>query len=285
MFHYSLFAGTYDDLERKNVFKGSVEKLRINSIFDYRQWLTTVTVPIVSNMTNSFCAGWHNKSQQRANPDIVGSVSVQEACLACEQEFDLLNEEGRNNKREENMQETVCGFQSAYLNFTLATNRWEPIPFANCYWPTQFVNFNGKIHAFQNGDGASIPISSSARQTVGRKKTIILVLAVRFCGIGSLFFKIFPTLAKILQLNCFKKSQPAVQAAPAPIQIITPIVEKYSSLSTASERSTVPPRGTRDSNVHLVIDQKMESSLKKNQEESKNSLKPKPRNNFSHVKA
>ena len=112
------------------------------------------------------------KPTESTNPDIVGSVSVQEACLACEQEFDLLNEEGRNNKREENMQETVCGFQSAYLNFTLATNRWEPIPFANCYWPTQFVNFNGKIHAFQNGDGASIPISSSARQTVGRKKTI-----------------------------------------------------------------------------------------------------------------
>ena len=48
--------------------------------------------------------------------------------------------------------ESVCGFKTFYLNFTLITNGWELNLFANCYWPTQFVNFNAKTHAFQNGD-------------------------------------------------------------------------------------------------------------------------------------
>jgi hypothetical protein len=48
--------------------------------------------------------------------------------------------------------ETVCGFHPAYLNFSQATNGWELVPFTNCYWPTQFINFNGKTHALQNGD-------------------------------------------------------------------------------------------------------------------------------------
>jgi hypothetical protein len=68
--------------------------------------------------------------------------------------------------------ETVCGFQPAYLNFTLAINGWELVPFANCYWPTQFVNFSGKSHAFQNGDWVRVlPIVPvQGRQLVGRNK-------------------------------------------------------------------------------------------------------------------
>ncbi|KAK4012312.1 hypothetical protein OUZ56_021412 [Daphnia magna] len=72
------------------------------------------------------------------------------------------------------------------------------------------------------------------------------VLAVRFCGIGSLLLKAFPLLSKILQMTCFKKPPLAITAAYLPMSIdVQPTAVTNPSQSTASASAAVPPRRTR----------------------------------------
>ncbi|KZS06224.1 Uncharacterized protein APZ42_030413 [Daphnia magna] len=72
------------------------------------------------------------------------------------------------------------------------------------------------------------------------------VLAVRFCGIGSLLLKAFPLLSKILQMTCFKKPPLAITVADLPISIdVQPTAVSNPSQSTASASAAVPPRHTR----------------------------------------
>ena len=52
-----------------------MKKPQRHSIFYYQQWHTTATVTNVSNVTNSFSAGWHNKKWQRAPPRILQGMS------------------------------------------------------------------------------------------------------------------------------------------------------------------------------------------------------------------
>jgi len=70
------------------------------------------------------------------------------------------------------------------------------------------------------------------------------VLAVRFCGIGSLILKAFPLLSKLLQCVCSKKSQKAITALPLPI-IMPPTTATHPLQPTPISTTAAPPRRTR----------------------------------------
>lgn len=223
---------------------------------------------------------------------------------------------------------TKCGNQPRFMNFTIANNGWQLVPYHPCYWPEpNYVNFNGKTHTYADGEWvpviATVPTNGrrlvglatyeadnslqnflqmnpamqngplshasvmadilasihehyaedNSRQLLTANVLIhhgdapnidfiakiggwvknfgavsgfgaLSVLAVRFCGIGSLLLKVFPLLAKILQFNCFRKTPLAITATALPMPIsVQPTTATDSTRYTAP--SAVPPRRTR----------------------------------------
>ncbi|KAK4045445.1 hypothetical protein OUZ56_033051 [Daphnia magna] len=52
---------------------------------------------------------------------------------------------------------TKCGNQPRFMNFTIAHNGWQLVPYRPCYWhETSYVNFNGKTHI--HADGGWVPV-------------------------------------------------------------------------------------------------------------------------------
>jgi hypothetical protein len=223
---------------------------------------------------------------------------------------------------------TKCGYQPRFMNYTLAHNGWQLVPYNPCYWPDgNYINFNGKTHI--HADGAWVPVVTSvpinnrqlvefatyqadnslqnflqmtpamqngplshesvmadilatihehyaednSRQLLTSNVLIqhsaapnidfvtkmggwvknfgavsglgaLSVLAVRFCGIGSLLLKAFPLIAKLLQFTCSKKSQKSITALPLPI-IMPPTTVTPSLQPTTAPVTAAPPRRTR----------------------------------------
>ncbi|KAK4021818.1 hypothetical protein OUZ56_003727 [Daphnia magna] len=225
---------------------------------------------------------------------------------------------------------TKCGNQPRFMNFTIAHNGWQLVPYHPCYWPEpNYVKFNGKTHIYADGGWVPVittvptndrrlvglatyeadnslqnflqmnpamqngPLShasvmadilasihehyaeNNSRQLLTSNVLIhhgdapnidfvakiggwvknfgavsgfgaLSVLAVRFCGIGSLLLKAFPLLSKILQMTFFKKPPLAITAADLPMSIdVQTTTVTNPSQSTASASAAVPPRRTR----------------------------------------
>ncbi|KAK4014036.1 hypothetical protein OUZ56_026582 [Daphnia magna] len=167
---------------------------------------------------------------------------------------------------------TKCGNQPRFMNFTIAHNGWQLVPYHPCYWPEpnyvnlwensylrgwwvgsednsrQLLTSNVLIH---HGDAPNIDFVAKIGGWVKNFGAVsgfgaLSVLAVRFCGIGSLLLKAFPLLSKILQMTCFKKPSLAITVADLPISIdVQPTAVTNPSQSTASASAAVPPRRTR----------------------------------------
>ena len=71
------------------------------------------------------------------------------------------------------VERTKCGYQPRFLNFTIALNGWQLIPFQPCYWPEpNYINFNGKTHAFAGDKWTPImpTVPTNGRQLIGLAK-------------------------------------------------------------------------------------------------------------------
>ncbi|KAI9554967.1 hypothetical protein GHT06_020252 [Daphnia sinensis] len=121
---------------------------------------------------------------------------------------------------------TDCGPQPKVGNFTISVEGWELSEYRDCYWHTDFVNFNGRAHSYKNGTWEPIVPSVAIKGTK---------------LINALSYEVDNTLGAVLQLH------PALKQNP-----LSPAEAMADILATVHEHSTNDIRLTRRvSNVLL----------------------------------
>lgn len=121
---------------------------------------------------------------------------------------------------------TDCGPQPKVGNSTISVGGWELTEYRECYWHSDFVNFNGRAHSYRNGTWEPIVPSVAIKGTK---------------LINALSYEVDNTLGTVLQLH------PALKQNP-----LSPAEAMADILATVHEHSTNDIRLTRRvSNVLL----------------------------------
>lgn len=53
-------------------------------------------------------------------------------------------------------EQSPCGYQPKYENYTFAADGWRLTPYSSCGWTSQFVNINDALHRYENGSWIKI---------------------------------------------------------------------------------------------------------------------------------
>ncbi|KAK4007068.1 hypothetical protein OUZ56_012224 [Daphnia magna] len=107
---------------------------------------------------------------------------------------------------------TKCGNQPRFMNFTIAHNGWQLVPYRPCYWhETSYVNFNGKTHI--HADGGWVPVITTVPRN-GR----------RLVGLAT--YEADNSLQNFLQMNSAMQNRPLSHAS-VMADILASIHEHY----------------------------------------------------------